>query len=185
MRILGLDLSLTSTGYCMLEDDQIVWSGAVGGGHRRGAERLQYFYGWISDNLALNFGAMHRQPSPAVAIEGYAFASHFKGPELGELGGVIKLALYQAGLSVTVIPPATWKKVLCGKGNLDKRNASTEILRRYDVSFANEDTLDAWAVAMCHRRQLLGLDKPEPKPRTRRRTTSSQGSLSLEAPTHA
>jgi Holliday junction resolvasome RuvABC endonuclease subunit len=161
VRILGLDLSLTSTGYVLLDDDHAVWYGSVSGGNLRDVDRLEFFNRWIRAELRdKRFGH--------VGIEGYSFASQFRGPQLGELGGVIKLAIHQARIAMTIVPPATWKKALCGKGNLDKRNASVEIQKRYGVSFATEDTLDAWAVAMFVRRQLLGLDSPEPKDPRRR-----------------
>ncbi len=184
MRILGLDLSLTSTGYVLLDEDQVIWFGSVGGGTLRGEARLAVFDSWILTAIAERFQPLSGEsvgmaPLDHVAIEGYSFASQFRGPQLGELGGVMKLAIHQAGIPMTIIPPATWKKTLCGKGNLDKRNASVEISRRYSVSFASEDTLDAWAVAMCLRRQLLGLDKPEPKTRTRK--VSARNQLSIPA----
>jgi len=159
MRILGLDLSLTSTGYVLLDEDQAVWYGSVAGGALREVERLAHFDRWIRAEL-------RDKRFSHVGIEGYSFASQFShAHSLGELGGVIKLAIHQARIPITIVPPATWKKALCGKGNLDKRNASVEIQKRYGVSFASEDTLDAWAVAMTVRRQLLGLDKPEPRRR--------------------
>jgi hypothetical protein len=58
--------------------------------------------------------------------------------------------------------------VLCGKGGLAKDLVRVELFKRYSVEFASQDTLEAWAVAMCLRRQLLGLDKPEPKVRKRK-----------------
>src|SRR5579859_2567437 len=169
MRILGLDLSLVSTGYVLLgETGNVVWHGSVGSSRLREVERLAYFDEWLREYVHLKPGSIYGWPVDAVGIEGYSYASVSHHHAIGELGGVIKLAIHQAGIPITVIPPSTWKKVLCGKGNLDKRNAAVEISKRYQVDFASEDTLDAWAVAMCLRRQLLGLDKPEPKPRRRR-----------------
>jgi hypothetical protein len=187
MRVLGLDLSLTSTGYVLLDEDQVIWFGSVAP-KSRDVDRLAEFDEWVrlralpmfSTKCGESPSAWFTGSVPAseggwhVGIEGYSFASQFRGPQLGELGGVVKLAIHQAGVPITIIPPATWKKTLCGKGNLDKRNASVEISRRYNVNFASEDTLDAWAVAMCLRRQLLGLDKPEPKVRKRKVSAGNQ-----------
>ena len=154
MRVLGLDLSLSSTGYVLLDDEQAVWYGSVAGGALRDVDRLEHFDRWIRSEL-------RDKRFSHVGIEGYAYAAvHTHAHALGELGGVIKLAVQQARIPLTIVPPATWKKALCGKGNLDKRNASVEIHKRYGVSFASEDTLDAWAVAMYVRRQLLGLNAP-------------------------
>lgn len=174
MRILGLDLSLRSTGYVLLEDDQVLWHGAVGDDNP-GVQRLAMFDGWIRRALSENIVEY-------AALEGYSYGSpqaKTQAFSLGELGGVMRLAIYQSGIPMHVIAPGTWKKELCGNGSLDKTRSALELFKRYGVEFARQDTLDAWAVAMCLRRQLLGLDKPEPKSR-RRRTASQQGSLLSE-----
>lgn len=182
MRILGLDLSLRSTGYVLLDEEDVVWHGAVGRAVAAGdtageLERLQMFDTWIRGALSKPFpvpangGAVGLLPITHVAIEGYSYASKQTNlPQLGELGGIIKLAVHQVGIPVDIIAPGTWKKVLFGegKGGLKKDLVRLEIFKRYGVEFASQDTLDAWAVAMCLRRQLLGLDKPEPKVRKRK-----------------
>jgi Holliday junction resolvasome RuvABC endonuclease subunit len=169
VRILGLDLSLQSTGYVLLEEDQVEWYGSIGSKELRDVERLEMFDEWIR-------GALHHSGNPFqaptvehVGIEGYSYGSHKSNlPALGELGGVMKLAVHKADVPIHVIAPGTWKKVLCGNGSLDKKNSAVELYKRYGVEYRSQDTLDAWAVAMCLRRQLLGLDKPERKSRKRK-----------------
>lgn len=162
MKILGLDLSLQSTGYVLLDDqvlEDVVWSGRVDGSAVRDVERLRLFDVWIRETLRT------KKPDQ-VAIEGYSYGSpqaHTRAFGVGELGGVIKLAIYAAGLPMYIIAANTWKMQLCGKGGLAKDLCRLEIFKRYNVEFPSQDTLDAWAVAMTLRRQLLGLDKPEPK----------------------
>jgi len=162
MRILGLDLSLQSTGYVLLDDqvlEDVVWSGRVDGSDVRDVERLRLFDEWIRSGLKTH--------KPDVcAIESYAYGMPqglTRAFSLGELGGVIKLAVAQARIPIHLIASNTWKMKLCGRGRIDKRDATMEIFKRYGVEFPSQDTLDAWAVAMTLRRQLLGLDKPAPK----------------------
>lgn len=176
MRILGLDLSLRATGYVLLDEDQVVWHGVVGD-DKPGVERLAMFDDWIRSTL----GTARPERIPLsrffdpinldhVAIEGYSYGSpqgQTQAFSLGELGGVVRLAIHQARVPMAIIAPGTWKKVLCGNGSLGKTPATLELYKRYGVEFAKQDTLDAWAVATCLRRQLLGLDKPEPKSRRR------------------
>lgn len=186
MRILGLDLSLTSTGYCLTDDDamaafvarafevplemisdgrsHVVWHGSIGSKTLREAERLAMFADWIDAAVR---PLPDRRPDH-VAIEGYSYGSPFNATSLGELGGVVKLIVHQAGIPLHVIAPKTWRKVLCGNGNIQKHDVSKELHKRYGVEFASLDTAEAWAVATCLRRQLLGLDKPEPKARKRK-----------------
>ncbi len=160
MRILGLDLSLTSTGYVLLDEDFVVWHGAVGSKDLRDVERLRMFDTWIRRTLLEN-RLTH------VAIEGYSYGSPFNATGLGELGGVVKVAIHQVGLPIHIIPPKTWRKVLCGNGNIKKHDVSKELLKRHGVDFVSLDTAEAWGVAMCLRRQLLHLDDGEPKARKR------------------
>ena len=176
MRILGLDLSLTSTGYVLLEGDLVVWHGVVGSSTLRDPERLQMFNTWIRRTIIEN-------RLEQVAIEGYSYGSsqaHTRAFSIGELGGVIKLAIHQARLPLHVIAPGTWKKVLCGNGSLSKKNAAVELYKRYGIEYSSQDTLDAWAVAMCRRRQELGLDKPGPKVRKRPLSGRNQASLPID-----
>jgi crossover junction endodeoxyribonuclease RuvC len=169
MRVLGLDLSLTSTGYVLLgETGNVVWQGAVGSNKLRDVERLAMFDSWLRDYVHLKAGSVNGWPVDAVGIEGYSYASANGLAQQGELGGIVRLAFHQAQIPIHIIPPSTWKKVLCGKGNLQKDLVRIELFKRYNVEFASQDTLDAWAVAMCLRRQLLGLDRPEPKSRKRK-----------------
>ena len=162
-----MDLSLTSTGYVLLDDqviEDVVWHGCVGSKELRDVERLQMFDTWIRD-------AMRPRIVDRVAIEGYSYGSpagHTRAFGLGELGGVIKLAIHQAGIPLHIIAANTWKKVLCGKGGLKKDQVRLELFKRFGVEFTSQDTLDAWAVAACLRRQLLGLDKPAPKVQKRK-----------------
>jgi len=168
VKILGLDLSLTSTGYVLLDEDHVVWHGVVGSHTLRETERLQMFNTWIRRTVIEN-------RLDQVAIEGYSYGSpqgHTRAFSIGELGGVMKLAIHQARIPLHVIAPGTWKKILCGNGALSKKNAAVELYKRYGVEYASQDTLDAWAVAMCRRRQELGLDKPAPKVRKRKSPAS-------------
>ena len=174
MRILGLDLSLRSTGYVLLDEDQVVWHGVVGFPDLREAERLHRFDNWIRTAITMQVP----DPELHVAIEGYSYGSpqgHTHAFGVGELGGVIKLAVHQAGLPLHIIAANTWKALLCGKGGLAKDLCRLELYKRHAIEFPSQDTLDAWAVAMCLRRQLLGLDKPEPKDRKRKKLPRLEG----------
>lgn len=157
-----MDLSLRSTGYVLLDDqvlEDVVWSGRVDGSDVDGVDRLRAFNAWIRETL------LEKKPE-YVALEGYSYGSpqaHTRAFGIGELGGVVKLAIHQAGIPIHIIAANTWKMQLCGKGGLAKDLCRLEIFKRYAVEFPSQDTLDAWAVAMTLRRQLLGLDKPAPK----------------------
>jgi Holliday junction resolvasome RuvABC endonuclease subunit len=167
VNVLGLDLSLTQTGYCMVEDVQpamkglltgVTWHGAIGFPDLRGGERLARFYAWLD----LDVARLHRPDR--VAIEGYSFGSPFHATDIGELGGVVKLVLWRHEIPLTIVPPSTWRAALVGRvprslrGPALKAHIRSEIFRRYGVSFPRMDTLEAWAVATYCRR-LSGVVK--------------------------
>ena len=85
--VLGLDLSLTGTGYVVLKDDVDVY------GHGRlknklmGMSRLHYIRAQIESILT------NCEPT-LVAIEGYSMGARAgMAFNIGELGGVIRLLL--------------------------------------------------------------------------------------------
>jgi Holliday junction resolvasome RuvABC endonuclease subunit len=168
MKILGLDLSLTSTGYVLLRDEYVEESGVkqpkpVHLGDEAGAvQRLIEFDVWIAEILEI-WAPDH------VAIEGYSFATHQEQTRafaIGELGGLVKTAVAYEKIPLHIIAINTWKKAMCGKV-LKKAEVPLELYKRYGIEFKSQDTLEAWAVAMCYRRQVLGQLAPEPKPKSK------------------
>lgn len=178
MIILGLDLSLTSTGWVLLHHDGYL---EASGSMRKGAAmadrpvaRLEMFADWIADLLD------DLEPD-VVGLEGYSYGTRAGSTHAfaaGELGGLVKLAIARRGVELVIIPPATWKKALCGKGNLQKDQVRLELFKRYAIEFPSQDTLDAWAVAMTVYRIKAGLaDKPAPKVRGRKPKSDLQPEL--------
>lgn len=88
---------------------------------------------------------------PDVAIEEYAFSrdgSH--AHELGELGGIVKLAFYRAGIYVTPVVASSARKLLTGYGGGTSEQAKKAVQRAVEAAgFAglNEHEADAFAVA--------------------------------------
>lgn len=137
-RIVGLDLSLTRTGVADADGRVDVIKLA----QYRDAERLSVAHYTISAAVT---GAN------LVIIEGYAYNSANAAHSLGELGGVIRLMLYQRRIPYLVVPPATLKKYATGKGNVGKGAvmvaASTRL--HYDLEDDNEaDALWLRAIGM-------------------------------------
>lgn len=84
-----------------------------------------------------------------VCLEGYAPASKFGREALGELGGVVRLALgatfpvYQ----VTVVAPTALKKFVTGSGNAGKDVVILHTYKKWDVEFTSNDEADAYGLA--------------------------------------
>lgn len=129
-RILALDLSLTETGYYCPE----CGSGTIATKALRGMERLTF----IASEL-LN----HAARSDVVVLEGYAFARPNQAHQLGELGGVARLMLYQTGLPYIEVAPAALKAYATGKGNAKKEDVLAAAIRKLDYTGSNHNESDA------------------------------------------
>lgn len=133
--IMGLDLSLTSTGV------------SIGGlttsikSKNRGSERLLEIRNEIM-KLA------QEAEVKIVAIEGYSYASrHSQAHSIGELGGVVRVALQEKGIPVVVIPPTCRAKFATGKGNSGKSEVMSAISAKTGIIWSGgdgNDRCDAW-----------------------------------------
>ena len=135
MKVLALDLSLTSTGYCHNGETGII-SFEEKGPHRLWLVKREV------ESLALKF-------SPdVIAIEGYSFASrNSQAHSIGELGGVIRLLIWELGIPLIVVPPTCRAKFATGKGNASKNEVISSVSARTGIIWANpgaDDKCDAW-----------------------------------------
>lgn len=143
LSMVGLDLSLTSTGWAI---------GANGSartgrflppkGHDRGVQRLA----WVRDSV---LELVHHAAADVVALEGYAFGRMNQAHHLGELGGVVRLALSEAGVPWVEVPPSSLKLYATGKGNAGKEEVLAAAIRRLSYGGHSNDEADAlWLLMM-------------------------------------
>lgn len=135
MKIIGIDLSLTSTGYSINGDTGVISTKA------RGAERLSYISVAILD--------LCKQFSIDVAvIEGYSFASrNSQAHSIGELGGAVRMRLWENGFRYIDAPPTCRAKFATGKGNASKNEVISAISARTGIVWSgagSDDRCDAW-----------------------------------------
>ncbi|MGH7470350.1 MAG: hypothetical protein ACRENP_20600 [Longimicrobiales bacterium] len=145
--ILALDLSLTRTGYATPE-------GGCGvlvppRNCSDGVRRLQWFRDRTRDLARITRAQL-------VVIEGYAFGQARGTSQLhsaGELGGVVRLALFDAGIPFVDVPPASLKKFATGKGNAPKELILVETVKRLAYQGSDHNECDAlWLRLMALRR---------------------------------
>lgn len=131
MNILAIDPSLTGTGICHFD-------GSTETLHikSRGCERLRVLRDEIvSRTLAADL----------VVIEGYSYGS--KGAaviNIGELGGVIRLAIFERRIPLVDIPPACLKRYATGRGNASKDDVLQAGVMRSGRIFADNNCCDAF-----------------------------------------
>lgn len=137
MNILALDLSLTRTGVARCDGLTVI----VPPQDARGMERLLYLEEAILERAA---------DAQLVVLEGYAFGSRGRAVvDIGELGGVIRLALYRRGIRYVDVPPAALKKYATGRGNASKEEVLVAAVRRLGYTGADHNEADAlWLYAM-------------------------------------
>lgn len=161
-KIMGLDLSLTSTGISI--------NGAVSSikSKNRGITRLKE----IKDKIAK---IAKNENIEIASIEGYSYASQYsQAHSIGELGGVVKVALRELNILIVTIPPTCRAKFATGKGNSGKIDVMSAITAKTGIIFTGadgNDKCDAWILEQMtltflnlsqykwNSEQLLGLKK--------------------------
>lgn len=167
MQFLGLDLSLTSTGYCTNGQTGIISTKA------KGAERLSIVSNEIIEILL-------SQHIDAVVIEGYSFASrNSQAHSIGELGGAVRMKIWERGIVYVDVPPTCRAKFATGKGNAGKAEVISAISAKTGLTFLGagaDDECDAWVLeqmALAHfgqsqqswtKEQLSALEKVDWSP---------------------
>lgn len=133
--VMGLDLSLTSTGISVNGVTKSIKS------KNRGAIRLIEIRNEIA-KIAKN------EKIEIAVIEGYSYSSRFShAHSIGELGGVIRVMLKELQIPVVTIPPTCRAKFATGKGNSGKLEVMSAISEKTGIMWAGadgNDRCDAW-----------------------------------------
>lgn len=136
--VVGLDLSLTSTGISFADRTFTIKPEAS-----MGVARLAE----IQQRVAQEVGFLL---NPRVVLEGYSFAS--KGAyahETGELGGVVKLRLWELHIPWVHVPPTVRAKFAAGRGNASKGEVVSAVSARTGIVWTGSgatDECDAWVL---------------------------------------
>jgi crossover junction endodeoxyribonuclease RuvC len=144
MKFVGLDLSLTASGIALVDTtpperhvDVIKMPARY-----RGADRLHRILVDIARRVS-------KWAPDLVLIEGYAFGRHNRAHQLGELGGVVRLWLYEKRIPYLEIPPSKLKGYAAGRGNASKDEVFGETIRRLGYQGHDNNEADAlWLATM-------------------------------------
>lgn len=135
-RALALDLSATTWGWAAHTGEPTPRVGQVEL-EGNGVRRMNAARGEVRDLL-------RRFRPEVVVVEGYSFGS--KGQAvvtLGEVGGVVRLELFDQAVAWTELSPATRMKLATGKGQASKGAVLAEAVRRLQYQGHSEDEADA------------------------------------------
>ena len=114
--MLGIDASLSSTGYAYQSDAGLV-TGRVTTGDLRGPYRLVY----IRNQLA---SVLQKAAPTLVVLEDYAMGARGNNMfHIGELGGILKALIWERSIDLLLLSPTMLKLAITGKGNADRGKA--------------------------------------------------------------
>jgi Holliday junction resolvasome RuvABC endonuclease subunit len=145
-RIIGLDLSAESTGVACPDGSTLTIRAPKKTGKVRALTddlaRLSHVNDYLGEVLTLGVDL--------AVIEDYApgirsAAAH----RLAEIGGVVRLACWRAGVQIALVNTMHLKIYATGRGKAEKRDMSMEAYKRLGIEFPNSDECDAfWLRAM-------------------------------------
>ncbi|MFF1693166.1 crossover junction endodeoxyribonuclease RuvC [Streptomyces sp. NPDC058257] len=122
-----------------------------------GPQRLGYVHNILREHF---MHLRHEGTVRQVCFEGYAYGSKFRREELGELGGVMRLALVQTFPPhlLHAVAPTTVKKYVTGSGRADKDKMMLAVYMRWKHESSSHDAADAYVLA----RIAAGLETQQP-----------------------
>lgn len=161
MIVVGLDLSLTKSGYAIVKDDgKVLASGIIKSkpvGDKPLAETKRIVK--IAEDIVEKIDEILPTEDPAlVVIEGLAFMA--KGTSLVQLAGLnylMRTLLTEFKWPFVIVAPTTLKKFITGKGNGEKDLMMMTVFKEYGFESFDNNVCDAYSLAVCG---LAVLGKP-------------------------
>lgn len=137
----GLDLSLTGSGVVVLDSKGDVEFAETIKTNQSGEQRLVT----IKDRIITIVSDC--QPE-MICIENYAMGIRAgQSFSIGELGGVIKVGLYQQGHAFTLVTPTRLKKYITGKGVAEKDMILLSVYKNFGYEAKDNNVADAYGLA--------------------------------------
>ena len=141
MVVLGLDPSLTGTGFSVIDNDKLLFSECYKPKNKTGPKRLIEIGCKISE-------VIDAYKPELICLEGYSFGSRGRALfQIGELGGLIRVLLHKTGIKWLEITPSQVKKFAAGVGNCGKDIIMQQVYKRWGMEFKTSDEADAFVLA--------------------------------------
>lgn len=155
-RVIGIDASLSATGWVILEDGKLFDKGTIKP-KTRGAERLAEITAFLA-NICILKGV------GPVAMEALSFGSPWGTIPLAELHGALKQTFHVAALAKPfMVAPTTLKKYVTGSGRGEKSDVKMSIFKQWGLEFNDNNQADAFGLAQIAYRLSPGAPKPPHK----------------------
>lgn len=98
-----------------------------------------------------------------VAIEHYAMGARYNREALGELGGVLRVMLFEKGFPYIEVPPVRLKQFATNKAFAEKDHILLSVYKKWGIEFKTNDEADAFILAQMARAISLVKRRQEEK----------------------
>jgi crossover junction endodeoxyribonuclease RuvC len=151
-RILGLDLSLTGTGWSLWGSEYNHDEGLINTDKLEGLDRMDHILKDIQNLIDIK-----NKPAGEILVilEDFSFAS--KGSsvfQIAGLGHIIRHWLWTQSIDFILIPPTVLKKFVTGAGNSDKSVMLKEVYKRWGYDTNDDNIGDAYSLGRMGRAML-------------------------------
>lgn len=146
MRIIGLDLSITNTGLCVLTDTDVIC---------RSISTKRNLSLWERAMCIVTEIRPYFKISATIVFEDFGISSMYGPskylPERLELTGMIKLLAYYAmeKKPFLLVKPSLLKMMVTDVAGADKKMVLSCVNNRYGILATNFDEADAFGLALC------------------------------------
>lgn len=145
---IGLDLSISETGWCIFNKEGYTESGIVVSKKQdHPCDMLRFID--TAEKIIEHTGLENLlEDNPIILIENYAMRGKGQITRIAEFTAVVKTRLYSIlpWENIWYSSPQTLKKFIMGKGNADKSLILKEIYRKYNMDFNNDNEADAYGL---------------------------------------
>ena len=165
--ILGLDISIANTGYCIGIDDIPHKTGLIQTKAKQYSDkkvlddvhRVEFIFNEIIELLS---SRVNHKSIDKVVLEGYAMSARNTSSltTLCEIGGLVKNYLKVRDIPFIIAPPTVVKKFATGKGNCKKDVVIKEVYKRWDFDTDNDNIADAYVLMQIGRAHFHKLPAP-------------------------
>lgn len=150
---LGLDISLNSTGFCVMDSKLNLLKYGVFDCIRIVSDNKEFTYHLKINQQIISMDSLFEEYSISkVFIERFSFGS-FKfsnsASVLGEVTGCIKQNIFHRNVPYKTLAPLSVKKFITGSGKAKKENVAASVLRLYpEIVITAYDITDSIAVCL-------------------------------------
>lgn len=170
MFFVGIDPSLSSTAIVVIDESgalvksKVITSKLTGPARLveiRNETRRELIETRYSSVKPLKVNEYHHKVQ--VAIEHYAMGCKFNREALGELGGVLRVMLFEEDFPYIEIPPLRLKQFATGQASAEKDHILLAVYKKWGIEFKTNDEADAFILAQMARAISLVKRRQEEK----------------------